>query len=1148
MPKRKGSIVARRARKSPRAGKVSLKKTTAAAQVSRTPVKPRGDGVAAPVRDSFDWAAFEEALAKGGSPERVIRSVRGGAAITEESFAEGELADLKRLAERALLVRSRSPVLGNVVFLHGIIGSNLAVVDAKGDSDGIWVNAPRLVLGRIEDLKLDTSGTREADPDLTVHTTGLNKKYYAKAVLALRARWNVEPYAYDWRKDIDAASDGLAALIRDKFPKQPVHLVVHSLGGLVARNFIRRHAKLWETMRDTDLVAGGRLIMLGTPNYGSFAIPPVLTGTDQMIELLAKLDLKHNMAELLDVTNTFLGSYMLLPAPSKLSGALQALYQRDTWGGTPNVSQAHLSRAFQFFQDLDGSVTIDPQRMVYIAGCRRATFSGMTIVAPGEFEYKLTLDGDGRVPHELGLLKDVPTYYVDEVHGDLARNEQVLRAVDDLLATGKTDELVTSPLRAPTRAAPTMRDYRSAADLRLMEELARVADKAKQAGGPHALTPEDEQIAADALVKAALGTSSRSLPQSIATAPRPPVARRTTSGAPVALDVGVRFGDVTRIKAPVVVVGHYRGIPPVNAIGAIDEALKNWVTRALKQQMISGTLGETFFVPTVGRIAAKSVVIGGMGEFGRFGPADLRLLMTNVAIGAGAMGYPRLATVVVGAGSLDRDVALLELLEGLGTGLKQLREENVVSVVPLKRVDLIENDPKRFAALLQKVATIAKSESLTSVRIRAIKPDAAELRRARAAERARRSAPTLRSAPVFEEVRITVERPDLSSVLATVARHAPAGQQPPTATSAPARVEPLGESGAPGRHRSATFRFSAMTKTAVVPVREITIQEQFAQDAAAALRSSRTRDEQEKFGHLLYTYLMPEEFQDLVDTSAPLKLIVDRSTASFPWEMACFPGRNAQGAERWLGTDLKLSRQFRTTLARAPGISPPVNDRLRALVIADPAPERELQLKGARAEGRRVVELLKSANGQRIGDAVLDIEVHHRIGAAECDPVEILALLLTGDFDLVHYSGHGDYNADDPDSTGWIFGFGKVLTARDIFRARKVPRLVFANACFSGVVREGGAFGPDELSPALATVAHAFFERGVPNYVGTGWPVDDAQALTMADRFYSELIQRKTLGDALCAGRKAVFDEQIESTWGAYQHYGDPNDTILRPA
>jgi hypothetical protein len=246
--------------------------------------------------------------------------------------------------------------------------------------------------------------------------------------------------------------------------------------------------------------------------------------------------------------------------------------------------------------------------------------------------------------------------------------------------------------------------------------------------------------------------------------------------------------------------------------------------------------------------------------------------------------------------------------------------------------------------------------------------------------------------------------------------------------------------------------------------------------------------------------------------------------------------------------DAKGGGWQRTTLARAPGLTPPLNDRLRVLVIADPAPERELQLKGARAEGRRVVELLKGANGQMVGNAKLDIDVQHRIGAAECDPVEILALLLSGDFDVVHYAGHGDYNAEKPDSTGWIFGFDKVLTARDVFRARRVPRLVFANACFSGVVREGVAFGPGELSPALATIAQAFFERGVPNYVGAGWPVDDAQALTMADRFYTNLLQRQTIGDALAAGRKSIFDEEVESTWGAYQHYGDPNDTVLRSA
>ena len=1101
--------------------------------------KVRRHRTPSPARKGFDWNAFERSLV-AGSDGGARRGVRGS--LPEGVFADDELADLRRLAERSRLVRSRNPPLGNVVFLHGITGSDLAVVDGKGDTDGIWVNAPRLILGRIEDLRLDPTGRDEANPDLAVIATGVNHKYYAKAVLSLRARWNVEPYAYDWRKDVDTASDGLATLIKEKFPKQPVHLVAHSMGGLVARNMIRRQPKLWDQMQGTDLISGGRLIMLGTPNYGSFAIPPVLTGSDQMMDLLAKLDLKHNMAELLRITNTFLGSYMLLPAPSKLTGALQALYQRDTWGGTPNVSQAHLSRTYQFFQDLDASPTIDPRRMAYVAGCRRATFTGMTIVAPGEFEYKLSYDGDGRVPHELGLLKDVPTYYVDEVHGDLARNDDVLRAVDDLLEKGTTTELSTSILRGPMRAAPTMRDYRSAADLRLMEELDRIAEKAKRQNGPQGLTPEEQQVAADAIVKAALGTGVRA-PPSMPAAAAPPAhrTRRTADIEPVALDVGVRFGDITQIKAPVVVVGHYRGIQPVNAIGAIDAVLDHWIARAVKRQMISGALGETFFVPTFGRIAAGGVVIGGMGDFGRFTPDDLRLLMANIAIGAGAMGYPSLASVLIGAGggSLDRDVALLELLEGLGTGLRQLRDEKLFVDTPLKRLDLIENNPKRFDELVSKLAEIAASESLVNLKIRAIKPDAADRRRAQRSARApaaKRTPQTInrQQPPAFDEVRLTVERPYMT------------GDAQPEGKELPRKAAPAQATDDRNASRLTTFRYSALTKTAVVPVREITLQGQYAEGAAAALRDARTRTEQEKFGRLLYTYLMAEEFQEYVDGTSPVRLIVDRSTASFPWEMACFPGRNAQGALRWLGTDLRLSRQFRTSLSRAPGISPPLNDRIRALVIADPAPERELQLKGARAEGRRVVELLKGANGLVIGGERIEIDVHSRIGASECDPVEILALLLSGDFDVVHYAGHGDFNPDEPDSTGWVFGADTVLTARDIFRARKVPRLVFANACFSGALREGPAFGRDELTPALATIAQAFFERGVPNYIGSGWPVDDAQALTMADRFYRELIQRRTIGDALYTGRKAIFDEQIETTWGAYQHYGDPNDTIFR--
>jgi hypothetical protein len=794
--------------------------------------------------------------------------------------------------------------------------------------------------------------------------------------------------------------------------------------------------------------------------------------------------------------------------------------KRDAISAPVNEAMYISSLAHVLSKVLAQVPAIDPARMVYIAGSRVATLSSMTVVAPGEFEYALTYLGDGRVPHALGVLPGVPTYYVEEVHGDLARNEHVLRAVDEILETGKTGELVTSVLRARAGAVPKMRDYRTAADRLLLDELEGVAAKARASGGPEGLTPEDERVAADALVMAALGAGSRSLrkpPVSAAAAARPareavPVVRR------VQLEVGVRFGDVTEIKAPVLVVGHYRGVRPVNAIGAIDLALGGWITRAVKRGMISGQLGETFYVPARGAVGAEGVVVAGMGDFGRFSSAALRQLMANVAIGAAALGLSTIASVLVGAGegALDRDTALRELLEGLGTGLTELREETGATSVALKRVLLVERDPLRYFALVKRLEALAKDDGLSTVTLTVQKPLPADDRRARSTEsRARRAAmkrgggtPEPGAQQTFDEVRITVERDEARNL----------------------------------------FRFSALTRSAVVPVREVPVDLRNAAEAAAALRNARTRDEQELYGKLLYTYLVPEEFHEHLDGTSPVRLVVDPTTASFPWEMACFHARGDAAKLRWLGTDLGLSRQFRTLLSSAPGVSPPLNDRLRALVVADPAPERELQLPGARAEGRRVVELLKLANGKKVDDDLtLEIEVEHRIGPGECDPVEILALLLSGDFDIVHFSGHGDYNPANPKASGWIFGADRILTATDIFRARKVPRLVFANACFSGVLRESESYPPEHAARSLASIAEAFLERGVPNYLGTGWPVDDLQAVTMAEAFYPVAFERGRLGDALSTARLKVFNEKIESTWGAYQLYGNPRDTLVRP-
>ena len=128
---------------------------------------------------------------------------------------------------------------------------------------------------------------------------------------------------------------------------------------------------------------------------------------------------------------------------------------------------------------------------------------------------------------------------------------------------------------------------------------------------------------------------------------------------------------------------------------------------------------------------------------------------------------------------------------------------------------------------------------------------------------------------------------------------------------------------------------------------------------------------------------MPQDFHELMDGTVPVRLIVDSTTAAYPWEMACFVARDESTQLRWLGTDLGLSRQFKTLLSAAPGgFTPPLNNRLRVLVIADPAPEPELRLPGARTEGRRIVDALKRMSGQTVGSAKIDVEVEHRIGPA----------------------------------------------------------------------------------------------------------------------------------------------------------------------
>ncbi|HSD29048.1 MAG TPA: hypothetical protein VLL75_17240, partial [Vicinamibacteria bacterium] len=261
---------------------------------------------------------------------------RPGLRAIDHALAQGDLEAVKRAlfelddAERRILEaqmgrdalarafrsarsRRRGPGLGRVVVLPGLMGTELDSVDEKGDPDKIWVNLFRIAQGRLDELKLTLDG-RPLSPAHVVRTAGLYKKVYLPLLLALDEHWDVRPFGYDWRMDVDLSARALADDVRAWAAGEPAHLVVHSMGGFVARRFIQLFPDVWASMNDPERRGrGGRLVMLGTPNRGSFAIPGALSGEEDVVKKLALIDLTRGVDGILDILNTFPGSYQTMP-------------------------------------------------------------------------------------------------------------------------------------------------------------------------------------------------------------------------------------------------------------------------------------------------------------------------------------------------------------------------------------------------------------------------------------------------------------------------------------------------------------------------------------------------------------------------------------------------------------------------------------------------------------------------------------------------------------------------------------------------------------------------------------------------------------------------------------------------------------------
>jgi pimeloyl-ACP methyl ester carboxylesterase len=1069
--------------------------------------------------------------------ERALRTYFG-----DDRYRELHALSVKRRVRGPLRGRR-----GNVVVLHGIMGGELTATRG-GASDQIWAKAFALLRGHAARLQLAEDGRSELDSTYQVHASGIMKRAYGELLLGLAERWNVRAFWYDWRKDLTLAAGELRTKIDAWFgPEAPVHLVAHSMGGLVARTFIRDHADRWRKMADArNPDNSGRLVMLGTPNHGSFAIPQVLTGLEGMVRKLAMADLRHSLGELLAVFNSFPGSYQMLPSPAKADVAW--LYNAGAYGRFP-VSQAHLDAARRHHESL--AAVIDPARMVYVAGFDQPTFNGFSQQRPDVLDaYSLTREGDGRVPHTLGRLDGVRMYFVREGHGDLAANRTVLGALDDLLVSGTTSAL---PQEMPALRAVQSQEQ-LLAEVKLLRkreraEFEQLVRRTEMRGGSPAVETQvtrlerelEERLSAGFLPRGgpgSAGASRAARPDDTGPAPRGPA---TTPAVDIAIVTGrIEQTDAIALEGPAIdaiAVGHYLGVSPQYAELALDRALSAAVsagaggatggdgtqreaqlllTQYAERGILRGELGQPFFLPDprqgeASGVATRVIALAGMGFPGRFGTPELTVLARELCWALGRMGKRHLATVLIGAGAGN-----MSTTDAIGSWLRGLAQALNNAGTPaerLLRVTLVELNPKRTQNLRKAVRRLIPALA-PELRIRLLEVGADTNGR-------------------------TSETP--------VDEGAPAGRG---TASRPVPVRMTVD------FASGTYRFGAITDRASVPERDIAIDPALVRQANTELAGEDDRRLQVERGEFLARLLLPAEMRAHLTADVPIVMAMDTTAAQIHWEMlaqAEAGGGASKGPldeQSFLSVGRGLTRQLRTTFAPPPEPPPPPRRVLRVLVVADPA--ADLPLPGAEAEGVEVAELMESFNTVH-AESGNRVEVVRLFGPSEATRTNVLRELMVRRYDVLHFAGHCVYDSESPLRSGWIFSDGHRLTANELTRIDTVPKFVFSNACESGITPDRAERRAAALAP---TFAEAFFARGVSNFVCTAWPVDDLAARIFALCVYGRLLGLEAAGPTPGRYRprettemyRAMRDARLDlwtrsfgaQTWGAYQHYGDP--------
>jgi hypothetical protein len=287
-------------------------------------------------------------------------------------------------------------------------------------------------------------------------------------------------------------------------------------------------------------------------------------------------------------------------------------------------------------------------------------------------------------------------------------------------------------------------------------------------------------------------------------------------------------------------------------------------------------------------------------------------------------------------------------------------------------------------------------------------------------------------------------------------------------------------------------------------------------------------------GRSMFMLAVPNKVKaELKQTTGYLRVTAPTELFHVPWELL-------HDDENFLGVKYAMGRLI---LSDEPpkSASRVKKDKVKFLLVADPTSDLPSALQEVEA-----IERALNAGNMRSRTAVT---VWRR---SDVSKLKFLRALATGDYDIIHFAGHGYFDDLKPehsylrfpanDGQGWIpcypFELEQAL-------GTEPPAVVFANACSSAKEpnrekkKKEGKRKPKGFPQAL-------IDGGVKCYVGSMWEVHDVWAGRLASAFYENIVEGSSFGEAMRKAREKVFRESKNEdlTWAAMVMYGDPALTL----